>query len=411
MNAKVLLAVAGAAIAGGCGPKSARVESPTPPADTPTPSIARDTTPEPTPEAEPTPTPKETLTFVAAGDVTLGSHFQEWIDERIAKDGWSDELVNTYAFENVGTYFRTADVAFVNFEGTLTERGAQATKKFTFRARPELVNVLVDGGIDVVSFSNNHAWDYGDQGLLDTIHHLSEAGIQQAGAGRNGEEARTPAVLTSNGISIGFLAYAAVGRYDPHQAPTGIEYDTTKPGIAACARDFPCLYEKVVTDTQKLAEQVDVPVVSFHWGVEKNYEPEEFQVVLAHAAVDAGAKVVLGHHPHVLQGVEVYKGSVIFYSLGNFIFGGNWKPDDLDSIIARLTFEKSDNGTRVRSAGVVPIQISDPEDNLFFQPFVFEGAEADRVLNKLAGVSSDFERTIPALERRILADQAPRDGP
>ena len=131
---RVLLAVAGAAIAGGCGPKNVQVSAPTPAPTTPTPSIARDTTPEPTPE--PTPAPKPTLSFTAAGDVTLGSHFEEWIDERIAKDGWDDETVNTYAFENVGKYFRTADVAFVNFEGTLTERGAAADKTFTFRSRP-----------------------------------------------------------------------------------------------------------------------------------------------------------------------------------------------------------------------------------------------------------------------------------
>ena len=271
--------------------------------------------------------------------------------------------------------------------------------------------MLVDGGIDVVSMSNNHAWDYGDVGLLDTIDTLAAAGIKQAGAGRNGEEARTPAIFEHDGITIGFLAYAAVGKYDPNQAPTGIQYDTTKPGIAACARDFPCLYEKVVTDTKKLAAQVDVPVLSFHWGVEKSYVPEEFQVVLARAAIDNGAKVILGHHPHVVQGVEVYKGGVIYYSLGNFIFGGNWRPRDLDAIIARLVFEKAEDGVRVRSAGVIPIQISNPDDNKFFQPFVFEGEEADRLLDKLAKISADFEHTIPALERRIALDQAPRDGP
>jgi poly-gamma-glutamate synthesis protein (capsule biosynthesis protein) len=231
---------------------------------------------------------------------------------------------------------------------------------------------------------------------------VAKAGIQQAGAGRNGKEARTPAILEANGIRIGFLAYSAVGRYDPRQKDTGRVYDTTKPGIAACVRDFPCLKRKVVEDVTALAREVDIPVVSFHWGVESNYEPEEFQVVLAHAAIDAGARVILGHHPHVLQGVEVYKDSLVFYSLGNFMFGGNWNPKDQDSIIARMTFARQpDDSVTVAGVSLIPVKISNPPD-AYFQPFVYDKAHRERVLRKLQRISAQFGQTLPVLERPRL---------
>ena len=351
-------------------------------------------TPEPTPEPAPIAVVATTLTFAAAGDVTLGSHFEEWFDEQVRQGKRTKEEQMRFAFDRIREHMTGADIAFVNKEGTLSERGTAADKQFTFRARPELVDVLVDGGVDVVALANNHAYDFGEEALVDTIAVLGSAGILQCGAGRNGEEARTPAVIEKNGIRVGFLGYVAIGKYDHRQKPTGRSYDRSRPGVAACVGDYPCLKDMVVEDVARTAELVDVPVVSFHWGVEKNHEPEPYQVDLAHAAIDAGAKLVIGHHPHVLQGIEVYNGGVILYSLGNFIFGGNWNPSDKDSAIFRATLTKDG----VASAGLIPLKNSNPPE-AYFQPYVLEGEEADRVLTDLTMYSWEFPATLGFLSK------------
>ena len=356
---------------------------------TPIPTSTPEATPEPTPLVVEAAVLSTTLTFAAAGDTTLGSHFEEWFDEQVKAKVRSRDEQMRFAFDEIRDYMAGADIAFLNFEGTLSDRGEAAIKQFTFRARPDLVDVVVDGGIDVVALANNHAYDFGENALIDTIVTLTSAGVLQAGAGYNGAETRTPAVIEKNGITVGFLAYVAIGMYDIQQKPTGMAYDTTRPGIAACIGDYPCLKAMVIEDVTKAAQSVDVPVVSFHWGVEGNHEPEAYQIELAHAAIDAGAKVVIGHHPHVLQGIEVYNGGVILYSLGNFIFGGNWSPKDKDSMIFRATLSK--NG--VVSAAVVPLKHSNPPD-AYFQPYLLEGEEATRLLTDLTIYSWKFPATL-----------------
>lgn len=381
LAAAVVVASVAASACGGAVQKPPAVGTP---ALSPTPAAAITAEPVPTPLAVAT-----SLTFAAGGDVTLGSRFEEWFDEQVRIGKRTKEEQMRFAFDRIRPLMADADVAFANKEGVLSTRGTPAAKQFTFRSRPELVGVLVDGGIDVVALANNHAWDFGEDALLDTIATLTSAGILQAGAGRNGQETRTPAVIEKNGITLGFLAYVAIGKYDHLQKPTGIAYDRSRPGVAACVGDYPCLKKMVVEDVRKTAELVDVPIVSFHWGVEKNYLPEPYQIDLAHAAVDAGAKMVIGHHPHVIQGIEVYEGAVIAYSLGNFVFGGNWNPHDKDAIILRATLTKEG----VASAEVVPIKTTNPPD-AFFQPFVLEGEAATRLLTDLTVYSWDFPATI-----------------
>jgi len=366
----------------GCGPRVVQ------PVATPIPTSTPEATPESTPVVE-TAVLSTTITFAAAGDTTLGSHFEEWFDEQVKSKVRTKDEQFRFAFDEVREYTAGADIAFLNHEGTLSDRGEAAIKQFTFRARPEFVKVVVDGGIDVVALANNHAYDFGENALVDTIVTLTSAGVLQCGAGYDGPETRTPAVLERNGITVGFLGYSAIGKYDTKQKPTGMVYDTTRPGIAACIGDYPCLKAMVIEDVTKTAATVDVPIVSFHWGVEGNHEPEAYQVELAHAAIDAGAKVVIGHHPHVLQGVEVYNGGVILYSLGNFIFGGNWSPKNKDSMIFRATLSK--NG--VVSAAVVPIKHSNPPD-AYFQPYLLEGEEATRLLTDLTVYSWKFPATL-----------------
>ena len=350
-----------------------------------------------------------TVSFAAGGDTTLGDHFEEWFDEQVKSGVRTKEEQMRFAFDEIRAYMTSADIAFVNKEGALSTKGTEAIKQFTFRARPELVGVLLDGGIDVVALANNHAYDYGEEGLLETIAVLGSAGILQCGAGANGEETRTPAVIEKNGVTFGFLGYVAIGKYDHLQKPTGNVYDRSRPGVAACVGDYPCLKAMVIEDVTRVKAQVDVPIVSFHWGVEGEHEPEPYQIDLAHAAVDAGAKLILGHHPHVLQGIEVYDGAVILYSLGNFIFGCNWSPRDKDSMIFRATFTKQG----IVSAAVVPIKHSNPPD-AYFQPYVLVGEPADELLAKLTAWSFKFPKTIGFLEpyreqaAKIVAAEAAR---
>lgn len=379
------LVVSSLLVFAGCGPRV----GPSQPTPIPIPTATAEATPESTPLAIETAVMSTTLTFAAGGDTTLGSHFEEWFDEQVKQKVRTKDEQMRFAFENIRDYMAGADIAFLNFEGTLSNRGEAAIKQFTFRARPELVGVVTDGGIDIVALANNHAYDFGENALVDTIVTLTSAGVLQCGAGYDGPESRTPAVIEKNGIRVGFLGYSAIGKYDTKQKPTGMTYDTTRPGIAACIGDYPCLKAMVIEDVTRAAQTVDVPVVSFHWGVEGNHEPEQYQVELAHAAIDAGAKLVIGHHPHVLQGVEVYKGGVIAYSMGNFIFGGNWSPKNKDSAIFRATLSKQG----VVSAGIVPIKHSNPPE-AYFQPYVLEGEEATRLLTDLTIYSWKFPATI-----------------
>lgn len=215
-----------------------------------------------------------------AGDTTLAWAF-------------ADSVKDDFAYPFAGApWFGMADVTMVNLENPVTVRGYKVPKEFNFRMPPKYVGVLQNGGVDVVNLANNHVWDYGPVGVRDTLDYLDDAGILHVGAGETEDEARQPAVIEVKGRRIGFLGY--YGR-DGHMEE----------------------------DVSALKQKVDLVVVNFHWGVERSFYPEPWQIELAHSAVDAGADLVVGHHPHVLQGMERYKGGIIAYSLGNFIFGGN----------------------------------------------------------------------------------------
>ncbi len=215
----------------------------------------------------------------------------------------------------VSDRLRSADLRYANLEFSLTDRGTQARKDYTFRAPPSEVACLTSAGINVVGLANNHVLDYGEQGLTDTIAAIANAGIAHAGAGVDGETARTPVVVQVNGLRVAWLAYANV----PDDSITGfpahsLEAGPGKPGVAwgtaaAIARD--------VANAHKNA---DLVVVALHAGFEYTAQPNSTQTDLAHAAIDAGAALVLGAHPHVLQGLEFYHGGLIAYSLGNFVF-------------------------------------------------------------------------------------------
>jgi len=338
-----------------------------------------------------------TVTICATGDVTFGGWFEPWLDAQVARRRLDAASVISYGFDRVRTILTKADVTLANFEGTFAQKGRRGSGTFAFKARPELADILVDGGIDVVALGNNHTMDFGAAGLVETLDALDAAHIGRSGAGHDVAEARAPWRVTKNGLTLGFLSYKVTGLHSVAQKPSGVVFHATGPTVAWCHFDWPCIRDLVQADVAALAQQVDVVVVSFHWGQERHYDPDAYQVALGHLAVDAGAKVVIGTHPHVLQGVELYNNAVIYYSLGNFLFGGNTDPFDPVGGIAQVTVDR--NG--VVDAALVPVLTTSLEAP--FQPRVLTGYDAELVLLDVAARSRTFARTLPSLTTHTSA--------
>lgn len=302
------------------------------------------------------------FTISAVGDCTFGT------DENFAYEGSMpakyDEVGDfNYFFENVKSVFEADDLTIVNFEGTLTDSTTREDKQFAFKADKSYAEILTDGFVEAANLANNHSKDYGEQSYNDTMDALDEAGITNFGYDR-------VAIKKVKGIKVGL-----VGTY-----------------VLADGLGVKDSMEKNIQDLKD--EGAQVIIASFHWGEEKAEYPNDVQVELAHAAIDAGADLVLGHHPHVLQGIEQYKGKNIVYSLGNFCFGGNMYPSDMDTMIFQQTFTlkggklQEDNVTNI-----IPCSISSVEDYNNYQPTPAAGEKETEILNKITqrsqGLSND----------------------
>lgn len=242
--------------------------------------------------------PPEAVRLAFTGDVNLGGRV----------GGLIDAHGPAYPWEHVRERLRTADVAVVNLECTVSRRGAPLDKEFTFRADPEALVAMADAGVDVAGLGNNHAVDYGRTALADTLVHLREAGIAPVGAGMDDDEAYRPVVVERRGTRIAFVSATRV-------MPDRFAADPDRPGVASAYEEA-----RLVEAVGRADAGADVVVVLIHWGQELQGEPDDTQVRLGRALVDAGADAVVGHHPHVLQPVARYRGAVIAYSLGNFVF-------------------------------------------------------------------------------------------
>lgn len=292
------------------------------------------------------------FTISAVGDCTFGT------DENFAYEGSMpakyDEVGDfNYFFENVKSVFEEDDLTIVNFEGTLTDSTTREDKQFAFKADKSYAEILTDGFVEAANLANNHSKDYGEQSYNDTMDALDEAGITNFGYDR-------VAIKKVKGIKVGL-----VGTY-----------------VLADGLGVKDSMEKNIQDLKD--EGAQVIIASFHWREEKAEYPNDVQVELAHAAIDAGADLVLGHHPHVLQGIEQYKGKNIVYSLGNFCFGGNMYPSDMDTMIFQQTFTlkggklQEDNVTNI-----IPCSISSVEDYNNYQPTPAAGEKETEILNKI----------------------------
>ena len=328
--------------------------------------------------------------IAAAGDTTLGYNLEAHFDQQLAAGVPREALVPLY-FAHVKPLLAAADLALVNLECPFTTSATPLPKNFNFRARPELVEILKAGAVSAVTLANNHLKDYGDAGVTDTIATLDAAGIGHFGAGATLDRARAPLIVERNGVRFGFLGYYFQAEPDMLE-PKEVYATRHSAGVAGCYKELQCMKKQLREDVARLHHRVDAVIPFFHWGHEGSTEVRDYQIELAHLAVDRGCRAVLGAHPHRFQGVEVYRGAPIFYSLGNFVFGGNKDPVDKLSAIVRLTVPRRGPV----EADLVPVQITRwPEAP--FQPFPLEGAEQAAALARIADLSRGFAATLAQL--------------
>ncbi|MBI4121586.1 MAG: CapA family protein [Candidatus Ryanbacteria bacterium] len=286
-------------------------------------------------------TPDVRMLFV--GDIMLN----RGIETKIKSIGGGDF---SFPFEYVKSVLAEPDITFGNLEGPISDKGTKHGSIYSFRMEPDSVKALFDMGFDVVSLANNHMGDFGREAMEDTFRRLRRAGIAYAGAGWNGAEAASPAILERGGLKIGFLAFSDVGS-------AWLKAGESLSGLALASK------EDVQEAVRRALLKTDILIVSFHFGEEYETTSRARQRELAHAAIDAGAKIVVGHHPHVAQEVEEYNGGLIAYSLGNFIFDQAFSEDTKKALMLEVQLKGQD----VKTFKKVPIIFNDN-----FQPMVQE---------------------------------------
>ena len=291
------------------------------------------------------------LTISVVGDCTLGT--DDTFDYDTSLNAYYDSNGKDYFFQNVKSIFSADDLTIANFEGTLTDSDTREDKTFAFKAPAEYAQILTSGSIEAVNTANNHSHDYGDQSYTDTLTALDNEGITHFGYDDT-------AVMDIKGVKVGL-----VGIYELNDH-LGREQQL-KDNIA-----------KVKADGAELV------IVIFHWGNETETVPDTNQMTLGRLAIDEGADLVCGHHPHVLQGIETYKGKNIVYSLGNFCFGGNSSPSDMDTMIFQQTFTITSNGVQADNVtNIIPCSISSADGYNNYQPTPATGDEATRIKAKI----------------------------
>lgn len=298
------------------------------------------------------------LTLSVVGDCTLGT--DETFDYDTSLNAYYENYGADYFLQNVKDIFSTDDLTIANFEGTLTDSDEREDKTFAFKAPESYASILTGGSVEAVNTANNHSHDYGDQSFDDTLAALDDAGIVHFGYDET-------AVMDVKGIKVGLVGIYEL--YDHLEREQQL-----KDNIA-----------KVKADGAQLI------VVIFHWGNETETVPDSNQTTLGRIAIDEGADLVCGHHPHVLQGIETYKGRNIVYSLGNFCFGGNSSPSDMDTMIYQQTFTIDADGVKKDNVtNIIPCSISSAAYDGYnnYQPTPAEGDEATRILGKINERSS-----------------------
>lgn len=297
-----------------------------------------------------------TLTVTVVGDCTLGT--DENFDYSSSLNAYFENYGKDYFLQNVKSIFEKDDLTIANMEGTLTDSTAREDKQFAFKAPASFAGILSSGSVEAVNMANNHSKDYGEQSFQDTLTALDGEGIVHFGYDET-------AVMEIKGIKVGLVGIYEL--YDHLEREQQLRDNI----------------EKVKS------EGADLIIVIFHWGNERETVPDSNQMTLGRMAIDLGADLVCGHHPHVLQGIETYKGKKIVYSLGNFCFGGNSAPSDMDTMIFQQTFTIIGDGVKNDdNTAIIPCSISSDYGYNNYQPTPAEGDEKTRIMNKIEERSS-----------------------
>jgi poly-gamma-glutamate synthesis protein (capsule biosynthesis protein) len=298
-----------------------------------------------------TPEPEVSITVSVVGDCTLGT--DENFNYSRSLNAYYEKYGPEYFLKNVKSIFESDDLTIANLEGTFTNSTSRVDKTYAFKGPAEFVNILTSSSVESVTVANNHSRDYGPQSLTDTKATLDAAGVIHFGYDET-------SVVEVNGIKVGLI---------------GIYELIDHTGRAQQVKDH---IAKVKS------EGAEIVIVIFHWGIERDAAPNSHQTMLARLAIDEGADLVCGHHPHVLQGIEVYKGKNIVYSLGNFCFGGNSNPSDKDTMIFQQTFTFTKDGMKEDNVtNVIPCSLSSEKSRNNYQPTPAIGEEAARIMKKI----------------------------
>jgi len=302
--------------------------------------------------------PPATVELVAVGDIMLDRHVGEVIEENSVH----------YPFEGEGirVLLSQADIAFANLECPISDRGTRQDKGYEFRADPEVVDALVEVGLDVVSLANNHTGDYADLALADTMRLLTDANIIYVGAGHDLDEAHQARIVEVNGLRVAFLAYNEIG-------PNYFAATRASPGSAFMDP------ERMAADVEAARRMADIVLVSCHWGTEYIPYPSPTQEEVAQALADAGADLVIGHHPHVVQGMRYHQGALTTFSLGNFIFDQAFSEETSQGLALRCLLDASG----VKTVELLPVYITD------CQPALMSPEEGAPVLERIMGVTEE----------------------
>ena len=304
-----------------------------------------------------------TLTVSVVGDCTLGT--DENFDYDTSLNAYFESYGKEYFFQNVKSIFEADDLTIANNEGTFTESYDREDKTFAFKAPASFAGIYSCSSVEAVNTANNHSHDYGEQSFQDTMDALDAEGIVHFGYDET-------AVMDVKGVKVGLIGIYELN--DHLERKQQLEDNINK-----------------VKD-----EGAELVIVIFHWGNEKETVPDSNQTTLGRLAIDLGADLVCGHHPHVLQGVEEYRGKNIVYSLGNFCFGGNSSPSDMDTMIFQQTFTITNDGVQDDNVtNIIPSSISSASDYNNYQPTPAEGDEKTRIMEKIQERSSwiDTENT------------------
>ena len=314
--------------------------------------------------------PPKSIVISAVGDCTLGNDVKQ--ESAACFNRVYEREGPAHFFKYTKDIFSFDDLTIANLEGVLTEQGSPANKTWRFRGRPEYITMLQDASIDAVSFANNHCHDYGEVSFADT-----KANLELYGLPYSAED--NICVVERKGIRIGIASVQIAFRHG----------DTAQ---SAEYQDTEFLKNLLLTKINELKlSGAQLILVNCHWGIEGTRTPSAAQRELGHFAIDNGADLVIGHHPHVLQPVELYNGKYILYSLGNFCFGGNKNPSDKQTMIWQQAFTVSETGVETALVHIVPCRLSSVTNQNDYCPTpLFEGPEREKLMNMMNQISAPF---------------------